>query len=305
MSYKKRIFIGSSTESAQLGSKIQSVLEKRGYDCRIWNGDFFEYGHSYMEDLIKKIISYDFAIMIGGPDDEVIRQSTGMHKIAPRDNVYLEYGLFSGVLSVYRTLLLKYTECTIASDLKGISLAEYSNEEDAVKQVEKWIEQRESGLSRSLGREQIELLPTVGIAVGYFENFLTKFMLKFADDKVAEKYGDIHLTVCIPSYLSQNADDYKFMLKQRYSLKDDSIEDFRIMYSKSAAPDLMMYDCPSTITAIYKTVDYIWGIEAGNTDDMARAKLRALDNFAYNLTTLISSVAWMRERIEVIRFDEN
>ena len=47
-----------------------------------------------------RIISFDFAIMIGGVDDFVKRMPKKKYKkYSPRDNVYLEFGLFSGFLS--------------------------------------------------------------------------------------------------------------------------------------------------------------------------------------------------------------
>ncbi len=305
MGYRKRIFIGSSTESVHLGHRIVAALEPAGYDCRLWNGDFFEYGHSYMEDLVKKIISYDYAIMIGGPDDDVLRKSTGTHKTAPRDNIYLEYGLFSGVLSPRRTLLLLHRDCCVASDLAGISLADFVDEAQAVEKVLHWMAQREGGTPGFLAREHIELLPTVGIAVGYYENFLLPFFQKFSGDDFTEHYDSIHLTICVPSFISREAADYKKLLRRKYRLQAETvIEKYRIMTRPAEPGVLEMFDVPSTVQALFKTVDYIWGIETGNTDDMEHAKLRALDNFADNICTLVSGNRLMKEYVDVVRFEE-
>ena len=91
---KKRIFIGSSLESRDLAGLLQDTLSE-DFACVLWYEDFFSLENHYYTDLIQKIITSDYAIMIGGEDDFVKRISTQTEKIAPRDNVYLEYGLFS------------------------------------------------------------------------------------------------------------------------------------------------------------------------------------------------------------------
>ena len=67
----------------------------------------FSIGKHFYQELITGIISFDFAVMIGGIDDFVERMPhKTSSKFSPRDNVYLEFGLFSGFLSANRVLFL-------------------------------------------------------------------------------------------------------------------------------------------------------------------------------------------------------
>lgn len=53
-------------------------------------------------------ISFDYAIFIGGKDDYVRRESDRTHKYAARDNVYLEFGLYAGILTYLSIVILKW-----------------------------------------------------------------------------------------------------------------------------------------------------------------------------------------------------
>ena len=66
---KKRVFIGSSTETKELARNIKQAIET-SCDCSVWYDDFFELGNYVFNDLIQKAVSYDYAILIGGADDK-------------------------------------------------------------------------------------------------------------------------------------------------------------------------------------------------------------------------------------------
>lgn len=98
-------FYCSSTESFKVAETVQTLMEPE-FECEIWNKNFFELNQSTYDNLIQKAPSFDYAVFIGGPDDTVIRRNTGGKagkKIAPRDNVYLEFALYAGILSAARS----------------------------------------------------------------------------------------------------------------------------------------------------------------------------------------------------------
>ena len=64
-----------------------------------------------------------------------------------------------------------------------------------------------------------------------------------------------------------------------------------------------LYDVPTTITALFKTVDYIFGVD-GNSEDMNYVKLRALDNFCDTLSILIKDNLSTRHKVKIIRYSE-
>ena len=130
---KSRIFIGSSTESLKIAETVQKLMEPE-FECEIWNKNFFFFIQSTYDNLVQKAPSFDYAVFIGDPDDMVIRRNTGEQtekKIAPRDNVYLEFALYAGILSAARSFFLLDEACGIASDLKGITMSYYADQEGA------------------------------------------------------------------------------------------------------------------------------------------------------------------------------
>lgn len=241
--------------------------------------------------------------MIGAADDLVKRISTNREKISPRDNVYLEYGLFSGFLAPKRVLLLIHQDCSPASDLAGMSLLTYSNITDAIQKAHNWIADLTSHSATVISRKDIELLPTVGIAVGYYDNFVNKFVYELRSQVFSKSNSDFLLNIYVPTFLTKNVNDYTLDLIDRLNLEKDTICNFRILKSLDTSNILNLYDVPTTITALFKTVDYIFGVD-GNSEDMNYAKLRALDNFCDTLSILIKDNLSTRNKVKIIRYSE-
>lgn len=296
---KKRIFIGSSLESKDLAYLLQNELQEE-FECVLWYEDFFSLGNHYYTDLVQKIVTFDYAIMIGGADDSVTRLSTKSEKIAPRDNIYLEYGLFSGILSPKKVLLLLHESCMVASDLLGMSLSQYKSDEQAISIARTWIEaQRRRGELRSLSRGDIGLMPTVGIAVGYYYNFLKPFLESLKKEGLDE---NAVLHVLVPDFVSESVSDYGQMLVFERKLKDERINGFRILIDPQSTEGLDMYDVPSTVLVLFKTVNYIFGISDVDNEDTLCAKQRALDDFYENLKALIAGSLLARRIVVLERY---
>ncbi len=282
---KKRIFIGSSIEAKGLAEYLQRGLQEE-FECVLWYEGFFSLGNHYYTDLIQKIITFDYAVMIGGEDDLVKRISTGSEKISPRDNVYLEYGLFSGILSPRRVLLLMHEKCMVASDLLGMSISQYRDGEQAVAIVERWLQgHTDPSVHRAISGRDVGLMPTVGIAVGYYYNFIKPFLGKLFESDMECPAG---LTVLVPTFVCDDVGFYKRDLMLRRRLKEEVILKYRILRDVSDESELRLYDIPSSILSLFKTVNYVFGISEGNTADTLFAKQRALDDFYEHLQTLIA-----------------
>lgn len=109
-----------------------------------------------------------YAIFVGGEDDAVVRISNNASNIKPRDNVYLEFGIYAGILSPSRTYFLMHQNCTAATDFSGITIEKYSNLNDVDQccgRLRHKIEQEEECV-------RIVMLPSTSLAVGYYMNFL-------------------------------------------------------------------------------------------------------------------------------------
>lgn len=302
MKAKKRIFIGSSWESRETAYQIEATL-RDSFECVLWYEGFFTLGEHYYNDLVRKIITFDYAIMIGGEDDMVTRIATGAVKKSPRDNVYLEYGLFSGILSPDRVLMLMHKSCSEASDLSGMSLYQYNTAEEATILASKWlIGHLERSEHRSIGRKNVELLPTVGIAVGYFYNFIKTFTNKLLNDP-SINICNVRLNVCVPDFICDDVTFYSDDLIWKKGLKKDNICEFRILRDPTAEA-IELYDVPNTILALFKTVDYIFENQGGNTDDTLCAKARALDNFYDNLNVLVQNDPYAQRIVKLSRYSK-
>lgn len=204
---KPRIFIGSSKESVKIAEKVKSLLDGE-YVCQLWCDNFFDLGQCTYHELLKKSLSFDYAIFIGGKDDYVRRESDRTHKYAARDNVYLEFGLYAGILTYARCFFLIQEGCQIASDLLGVNVVFFDKMQDLSKKILTITEkiQKEQKVAR------ISLLPSTSLAVGYFENFLkpvSQAIQKLDEICIAGKKYDVknsakRLEVAIPAKVSED-----------------------------------------------------------------------------------------------------
>lgn len=93
MATKLRLFIGSSVEALEYASAIQENLEHDA-DCTVWPQGVFGLNRTTFPDLLEKMGSFDCAVFVFAPDDKLILR--GEQKLAVRDNVLFELGLFCG-----------------------------------------------------------------------------------------------------------------------------------------------------------------------------------------------------------------
>ncbi len=88
---KPSIFIGSSSEALSLAKAIKRELSTN-YHVEIWSEHLFELGEDTLNNLLRFIQCYDFAIFVVTGDD--FSKSRGKNTKSPRDNVIFELGLF-------------------------------------------------------------------------------------------------------------------------------------------------------------------------------------------------------------------
>ena len=119
-----RLFIGSSKTNIRVAQVLGNNL-KDVADVTVWNEGVFGMSYGYLETLVNELENYDFAAFILAPDDVTI--SKEQTKLAPRDNVLFESGLFMGVLGRERVFLVydETQDLKIPSDLAGVTLATY------------------------------------------------------------------------------------------------------------------------------------------------------------------------------------
>ena len=119
------LFVGSSKESLPIARAIQSDLDYDDFIVRLWTNEVFNASQFSITDLEKQIREADFAVLVLGPDDEVLSRNEEFD--APRDNVIFELGLSMGALSHERTFMIvpRNRDIKIPTDLLGLNPIDY------------------------------------------------------------------------------------------------------------------------------------------------------------------------------------
>ena len=121
---RKRIFIGSSTESLNIAYVIQENLE-RDFECTVWTQDIFKPSEYTLESLEEALDNFEYGIFVFSPDDKLFTRSAELNSV--RDNVLFEFGLFVGRLGRENTFFIvpRDKKVHIPSDLIGITSLTY------------------------------------------------------------------------------------------------------------------------------------------------------------------------------------
>jgi len=115
---KLRIFIGSSTEYEAYAEQVAACIEKAGGEAKLWTDDgLFPAGEYTWDRLRQLVLQFDGAIFIFGCDDKI--EHRGEKGYQPRDNVLIEFGLFSGRLPRQAVVFCRVGESRTPIDLDG------------------------------------------------------------------------------------------------------------------------------------------------------------------------------------------
>jgi hypothetical protein len=115
-----KVFIGWSGSMGELigQATIDYLKTLRGW-VKPFPWTMFQKGVTVWEQLLEQLSSVDSAILIATPDD--LASQRGHICTLPRDNIILEYGLFTGALSRERVLLLVIGDPDLPSDMLGVN----------------------------------------------------------------------------------------------------------------------------------------------------------------------------------------
>lgn len=135
-----RIFIGSSGESVKTGvlAKLIETISNAGHDALPWTtpGLFPPGEHTY--NALRSIThSVDAAIFLFSEDDKVWyrKDSTTI----PRDNVLIEYGLFSSALDPRRAIICRTGTPKLASDIAGLTYIDLKDFKRGKEELKIWL----------------------------------------------------------------------------------------------------------------------------------------------------------------------
>lgn len=123
------LFVGSSKESLPIARAIRSNFDHDDFVVKLWTDRVFTPSQFPIAELEKQVHRADFAVLVLGPDDEVV--SRNEKSDAPRDNVILELGLFMGALSHERTFMIipREYDIKVPTDLQGLTSLSYKSDD--------------------------------------------------------------------------------------------------------------------------------------------------------------------------------
>jgi hypothetical protein len=312
MEDKPTVFIGSSTEGLPVAKAIKSIFGQQA-DVEVWNsGGIFTKNQSFLRSLLEMASLFEFAVLIFSKDDvSLIRGET--YETA-RDNVLFEFGLFLGKLGPRRVHTLVEKDLKLPSELDGISLDSFSRAKNgnptagfsktAVNIVSSIIEYHQN-------TTEFSNLPSTALAIGYFQNFLSRVCDKLDDFEpvlIADRkidYTSFKLHVIIPDKLELLDDDNMKSILKRLTLvriKNSQFREFPF-YMQALPPEgtkhLDLFDIPTTMRTSRETIKRIFtGEFVGRNDLQSRAEKREAANFERTLHLLLEERPIWKKSIE-------
>jgi hypothetical protein len=156
-----KVFIGSSKESTEFMDWVALSLEELELHPVKWtHPGLFPPGEQAFLRLIDITASVGAAIFIFAEDDKAWYRGDAVG--LPRDNVLIEYGLFTGKLGSQRAIVCINGKPKTASDLLGLTCIDLTKKERAKAEIKEWIkglkslktqEMPDAALARSLKQE--------------------------------------------------------------------------------------------------------------------------------------------------------
>ena len=296
---------GAADECGRL-NKVMDKLRNHGHNPSKWR-DLFRNANddsdkALLPSLIKKIPTFDFAVIIGDKADLVCKfRNNDTEMSVMRDNVVFETGMCIMALGAERVILLVEDGVRIPDDLHGIKdlgiMHVYLENSDELDEVfETYINNNKEKMS------PVVIGASITTADGYLDNFLMRFWNNL--DNGYKSNGEMHTfpkNVIVKVLVPQNIDsDIRGRIKyyrDHGNLKTSSIytKDIGriIQFRYSMDGDTMtVVDIPSTITASYSTVKDILNIEADDRRDNEAEKRflqKETDSFIFALDKLMRS----------------
>lgn len=122
---RPNVFIICSIEALPIAQALQAALSHDEMIVTLWTNGVFRASEYPLQSLTAAVNASDFAIAVIHGDDVV--RSRGKKRLAPRDNVTFELGLFMGQLGQERSVLVepRGEEIKLASDLRGLTTLTY------------------------------------------------------------------------------------------------------------------------------------------------------------------------------------
>lgn len=318
------IFSSGISEKNGILDEVIKGLEAKGHAVFCWR-DLFKDAHestniALLPMLIKKIPSFDFAVLIGESHDFTTLYRKGKRVEVPsmRDNVIFEIGLSVMALGLKRVILLTDKSVRLPEDLTGlhgdlaIKHIIWSRPTYVVKKINNHIQKDNREIVPNIFNEmttyiekyKCQISPVVigastSAAIGYITNFILRLLEKINtgfmcnDRFMPVDTSSIFLHIVIP----ENYEEGTFITA------DNNNPDLQVGILKNARSrplsfkfkmekdSIHIYDYPTTLVTSYDTARMILDIKADDEEDpLARTRFyqKELDLFGVTLRIILN-----------------
>ena len=292
---KKKVFIGSSSEEIGIAKIVKGLLDS-DYDVTIWDENVwdksvFKLNNNFLNDLLKASLRFDFGILIGTPDDKLVKREKEL--LTARDNILFELGLFIGRLGMDKCAFLVDSRVEVPTDLDGIFISKYnpSNLAERVTQIK--------DLFRGSTTNRINFFPSNTLAFGYFENFIkpisSEYFKTHAFEVDGQIYRDCKFKIVIPETLSEDINIQFQQIKHKLGVEEKQIKlvgrtrSYTVDIKKFQSGKLEILDFPTTLTGINYAIRELLPDEfKENGSEYKNILSRELERFVQTLQNLIT-----------------
>lgn len=316
-----RIFIGSSSEGLKVARYIKDILnndplnedpENKVFECILWNDQkVFAQNTSYLDSLLKAASMFDFGILVVTKDDRAIVRDKAFE--TPRDNVIFEFGLFIGRLGANRTFVIQEGEAKLPTDMAGITVARFTTTGDLEKSesLNNEIENLKDNILEKIKLQELGLLPSTGLAIGYVNNFIKPVCDFLFNTGMIEIEGVLYekfeVRVYIPTDLKEDMRmESGYYFKQNgfkdYTLNAASGRGIKTVYKVDEADPLklILCDMPTTLNALYNAIVlYLKKGFVGKTMEQDLIEARELNNFKLTLQTKLNENNYYKNTVKI------
>jgi hypothetical protein len=309
MTIKPHIFIGSSSEGLDFARALKTELSSWA-ECDIWDEPgVFEPGKGFLENLMERLNLYEYGIMIATGDDKT--KSRGVSKMAPRDNVLFELGLFMGRLGRDRAFCLFEKDSKLPSDFLGVTLPSFPKSPGRLAGVKPCVDAIKLHVENQSTVYDGSIFPCVPLAFGYYHNFVEIVCKRLFQTKEALVGGvkthipSFELSILIPDDLD---DDMKNKVAFSKGIKkwqqisvtapETRAYDFFADVTFGANGHAILKDVPTTLLSLHQTIkEFLGGSKVGFNRKEKLVEEREIRRFKAVLDHLISKGSFTRHAV--------
>jgi len=304
---KPTVFIGSSSEGLEIATALKSALPP-DLEVLLWTEDIFSLGEDTLTSLLKFVSVFDFGVLVLTGDD-LVKSRSFFSSPAPRDNVILELGLFMGALGRRRAFPVvappKKGRLKLPSDLLGNTDLRLpaTIHDDLAEAVKEPADKLAAAILERSKQSYLQLLPSTGLAVGYFKNFLVPVCSALADLDSIDVNG-------APVDISADNFDFHVVLPTSLScaspegakrfVKDKSLVQLSLqppgngrayplfVEATTSGGRLQLYDYPTTLAASHEAIKLALATGfLGETDHHQILDNKEIENFKRALLIML------------------